>query len=198
VALGQVFSEYFGFPCQSLFHQFLHTRHHPSSGAGTIGQWWLQYEETQSHPTNNNNNNNTYENKFSKFLQPLCTIFYILSFFFLSVFPFSFPPFLDCTSRIYLRPYVYLRTCMPVFAVHLCVCLLVCPSIFLHMYVWIYLYRVSQEETSLFWEVIASAILSKKLLFHCTVPKLFIRKRCHVLFLTLVFIVQMTKLVQLT
>jgi hypothetical protein len=23
VALGQVFSEYFGFPCQSLFHQFL-------------------------------------------------------------------------------------------------------------------------------------------------------------------------------
>jgi hypothetical protein len=25
-ALGQVFSEYFGFPCQS-FHQFLH--HHP-------------------------------------------------------------------------------------------------------------------------------------------------------------------------
>jgi hypothetical protein len=25
-ALGQVFSEYFGFPCQSLFNQFL--RHH--------------------------------------------------------------------------------------------------------------------------------------------------------------------------
>jgi hypothetical protein len=24
VALGQVFSEYFGFPCQSSFHQFLH------------------------------------------------------------------------------------------------------------------------------------------------------------------------------
>jgi hypothetical protein len=24
VALGQVFSEYFGFPCQSPFHQFLH------------------------------------------------------------------------------------------------------------------------------------------------------------------------------
>jgi hypothetical protein len=28
VALGQVFSEYFGFPCQSLFHQiFLHHNH---------------------------------------------------------------------------------------------------------------------------------------------------------------------------
>jgi hypothetical protein len=24
VALGQIFSECFGFPCQSLFHQFLH------------------------------------------------------------------------------------------------------------------------------------------------------------------------------
>jgi hypothetical protein len=29
VALGQVSSEYFGFPCQSLFHHFLHN-HHPS------------------------------------------------------------------------------------------------------------------------------------------------------------------------
>jgi hypothetical protein len=38
VALGQVFSKYFGFPCQSLFHQFLHSHHHLSSGAGTIGQ----------------------------------------------------------------------------------------------------------------------------------------------------------------
>jgi hypothetical protein len=27
VALGQVFSEYFGFPCQSLFQQFLHNHH---------------------------------------------------------------------------------------------------------------------------------------------------------------------------
>jgi hypothetical protein len=26
-ALGQVFSKYFGFPCQSLFHQFLHHIH---------------------------------------------------------------------------------------------------------------------------------------------------------------------------
>jgi hypothetical protein len=38
VALGQVFSEYFGFPCQSLFHQFVHNHHHLSPGAGTIGQ----------------------------------------------------------------------------------------------------------------------------------------------------------------
>jgi hypothetical protein len=37
VALGQVFSEYFGFPCQA-FHRLLHTHHHPSSGAGIIGQ----------------------------------------------------------------------------------------------------------------------------------------------------------------
>jgi hypothetical protein len=30
VALGQVFSEYFDFPCQSSFHQFLHTiTYHP-------------------------------------------------------------------------------------------------------------------------------------------------------------------------
>jgi hypothetical protein len=27
-ALGQVFSEYFGFSCQSSFHQFLHHHHH--------------------------------------------------------------------------------------------------------------------------------------------------------------------------
>jgi hypothetical protein len=43
VALGQVFSEYFGFPCQFLFHQLLHN-HHLSSGVGTIGQKWPQYQ----------------------------------------------------------------------------------------------------------------------------------------------------------
>jgi hypothetical protein len=37
VALWQVFSEYFGFPCQFSFHRLLHT-HNLSSGAGTIGQ----------------------------------------------------------------------------------------------------------------------------------------------------------------
>jgi hypothetical protein len=37
VALEQVFSEYFGFPCEFSFHQLLHI-HHLSSGAGIIGQ----------------------------------------------------------------------------------------------------------------------------------------------------------------
>jgi hypothetical protein len=35
---GLVFSEYFGFPCQSSFHQLLHNHHHLSHGAGTIYQ----------------------------------------------------------------------------------------------------------------------------------------------------------------
>jgi hypothetical protein len=38
VELGQVFSEYFGFPCQFTFHRLLHIRHHLSSRAGKIGQ----------------------------------------------------------------------------------------------------------------------------------------------------------------
>jgi hypothetical protein len=38
VALGQFFTEYFGFLCQFSLHRLLHTHHHPSSGAGTIGQ----------------------------------------------------------------------------------------------------------------------------------------------------------------
>jgi hypothetical protein len=37
VALGQVFYEYFGFPCQFSFH-LLHHTHHLLSGAGTIWQ----------------------------------------------------------------------------------------------------------------------------------------------------------------
>jgi hypothetical protein len=36
--VGQVFSEYFGFPRQSSFHQFFHNHNHLSSGVGTIGQ----------------------------------------------------------------------------------------------------------------------------------------------------------------
>jgi hypothetical protein len=43
VALGQVFSEYFGFPCQSSFHHLLHNHPHLSSGACTISQKWSQY-----------------------------------------------------------------------------------------------------------------------------------------------------------
>jgi hypothetical protein len=44
VALEQVFSEYFGFPCQSSFHHLLHNHPHLSSGAVTIGQKWPQYK----------------------------------------------------------------------------------------------------------------------------------------------------------
>jgi hypothetical protein len=68
------------------------------------------------------------------------------------------------------------------------------------------LYNVSQEEMSIFWEVIVSVILSKKCicisvilrtvsdieLFHCTVAKLLI-KRYYVFFLISVFIVQVKK-----
>jgi hypothetical protein len=36
VELGQVFSKYFGFPCQSSFNQILHHHNHP--GQATIGQ----------------------------------------------------------------------------------------------------------------------------------------------------------------
>jgi hypothetical protein len=38
VALRQIFSEYFGFPCQFSVHRLLHTHHHLSSGAVKTGQ----------------------------------------------------------------------------------------------------------------------------------------------------------------
>jgi hypothetical protein len=38
VALVQVYSEYSSFPCQLLIHCLLHTHHHLSSGAVTVGQ----------------------------------------------------------------------------------------------------------------------------------------------------------------
>ena len=73
-------------------------------------------------------------------------------------------------------------------------------------------YRVSQEERSVFWEVIVSVILSKKLYMNmCPIPngfrdraiwmqtaELLIRKRYYeyVLFLIPVFIVQVTELVK--
>jgi hypothetical protein len=72
------------------------------------------------------------------------------------------------------------------------------------------MYGMSQEESPVFCEVIVSVILGKKsictcilfrtvleiYLFYCTVPKLFIKRYIYVLFLILVFIVQVTKLVQ--
>jgi hypothetical protein len=39
VALWQVFSEYFRFPCQFSFHRLLHIHHHLSSGADIMGQF---------------------------------------------------------------------------------------------------------------------------------------------------------------
>jgi hypothetical protein len=54
VALGQVFSEYFG----SSFHQFLHNHHHLSTGAGTIGQQWPQYPKP---PDNTNLKRKNYD-----------------------------------------------------------------------------------------------------------------------------------------
>jgi hypothetical protein len=39
-ALGQVFSEYFGFPCQASYHQFLHHHNHP--GLAQQAYWWPQ------------------------------------------------------------------------------------------------------------------------------------------------------------
>jgi hypothetical protein len=38
VALGQILSEYFGFPVQLAFHRLLHSHQHLSDGAGVIGQ----------------------------------------------------------------------------------------------------------------------------------------------------------------
>jgi hypothetical protein len=43
VALGQVFSEYFDFPCQFSFHQLLQNLHHLAPVAGKIGQQLPQY-----------------------------------------------------------------------------------------------------------------------------------------------------------
>jgi hypothetical protein len=56
VALGNVFSEFFGFPCQSSFHQLLHNHPYLSSGVGTIGPVVAAVPSRLSHPTTNNNN----------------------------------------------------------------------------------------------------------------------------------------------
>jgi hypothetical protein len=71
------------------------------------------------------------------------------------------------------------------------------------------IYRVSQEERSIFWEVTVTVILNKNFictcvlfrtvseieLFHSIVPILLITKIYHVLFLIPVFTVQVTKLI---
>jgi hypothetical protein len=50
VALGRVFSEYFGFPCQSSFHQILH--HHNHLGQAKQANQWLpcQVDPVGLHP----------------------------------------------------------------------------------------------------------------------------------------------------
>jgi hypothetical protein len=48
--LGQVFSEYFSFPCQFSVHQLLHADH-LSFGAGKIGQLMTNVPSGLSHPT---------------------------------------------------------------------------------------------------------------------------------------------------
>jgi hypothetical protein len=53
VALGQVFSEYLGFPCQFSFHQLLHIHHHYlSSGASSrpISGWHTKWDSVSPHP----------------------------------------------------------------------------------------------------------------------------------------------------
>jgi hypothetical protein len=50
VALGQVFSQYFGFPYQFSFHRPLHI-HHLSSWVDTIGQLVADVPSGLSHPT---------------------------------------------------------------------------------------------------------------------------------------------------
>jgi hypothetical protein len=52
-ALGQVFFEYFGFPCQT-FHQILHHHNHPGWHKGPISgrsAEWIQLDSTP-HYTN--------------------------------------------------------------------------------------------------------------------------------------------------
>jgi hypothetical protein len=54
VALGQIFSEYFRFPSQFLFHRLLHI-HHLSPGAGTIGRLVADVRSRlKSHPNPRN------------------------------------------------------------------------------------------------------------------------------------------------
>jgi hypothetical protein len=49
-ALGQVFSEYFGFPCQSSFHQFIHHNNHPGLAQSACSAEWTQVDSTPPPP----------------------------------------------------------------------------------------------------------------------------------------------------
>jgi hypothetical protein len=54
VALRQVFSQYFGFPCRSLFHQLLHNHRHLSCGLAQQASSGHSTKWTQSHSTKKN------------------------------------------------------------------------------------------------------------------------------------------------
>jgi hypothetical protein len=68
VALGQVLSEYFYFPCQFAFHQLLHNHHQLSSGAGIKAKEWPQYQvdSVSSHEKINKKHTKRQINKFSR------------------------------------------------------------------------------------------------------------------------------------
>jgi hypothetical protein len=59
-------------------------------------------------------------------------------------------------------------------------------------------HSIGHSEQKCVYVRVQSRTVSEIELFHCTVPKLLIRKRYYVLFLIPVFIVQVTKLVQFT
>jgi hypothetical protein len=49
-ALGQAFTEYFGFPCQLSFHQFLHHHNHPELAQKAIGGRSAEWTQLDSPP----------------------------------------------------------------------------------------------------------------------------------------------------
>jgi hypothetical protein len=61
VVLGKVYSEYFGFPCQSSFHQILHLHNHPGLVAEVAGlPNGPSLDSTPHYAKLKNNNNNKY------------------------------------------------------------------------------------------------------------------------------------------
>jgi hypothetical protein len=49
-ALGEVFSEYFGFPCQLQFRQFLHHHNHQRRAQYTYSSPWCRVDSILLHP----------------------------------------------------------------------------------------------------------------------------------------------------
>jgi hypothetical protein len=61
----------------------------------------------------------------------------------------------DGREKNYIYIYIY---------IYVCVCVCVCVCVFVCVCVYIYIYRASEEERTIFWEVIVSVILSKKII----------------------------------